>query len=99
MHPEDIVFILLVSFLVIIIAVFIMIAMRLKKKEENRIVKRYHIRDRYPYSWWWPGYNERRVLRRLRRGGLKKFENCDDVCKFCLGRGYEDCDEIYGCDC
>ena len=50
----------------------------------------------------WREFSEKREkkdMRDLRKGGLNKRENCRKMCRLCVSRGYDSCQNFYGCQC
>lgn len=96
----SILFALVITVLFIILIVS---TLQNKNKKSNGIVREeevYYLR--YPRRYRFRKFGEKKTLRKLRRGGLTGDENCGLVCKFCMDRGYDFCndpDSVQGCDC
>tara|TARA_Y100000389_G_scaffold48442_2_gene43720 strand:+ start:5872 stop:6243 length:372 start_codon:yes stop_codon:yes gene_type:complete len=81
-------------FILIIVAISLVIFLFMTERtyEKETDVNWHYVHNRH----YGPN-NEKRIVNRLRRH--KDNENCHLICKFCENRGYEDCSDLYGCEC
>lgn len=93
---------IIVSIFIVVLIILALSKYNVKNKKDGVVREEEVYYLRYPSRNVFRNFREKRVLRRLRRGGLTGNENCRMVCKLCMNRGYDFCndpDKVQGCDC